>query len=100
MALALSGLAAFISWWQADQAFPVTTLVAIDQVCLNWAVHVDRLDRLGLDPKAIDRRGQWFSNVSATTDNIDSPFTITDLCGTAEGILEQRGKPPTEPGTS
>jgi hypothetical protein len=100
LGLVLTGASAVLAWaavtlsqWQTDKAFPVTTALSVDQLCMNWATYVERLDGHGLKPREINVRGRWFSNAAATSS--DFGVSITELCGTAEGILHQVGRAPT-----
>ena len=76
------------------QLFEITSALTINQLCLNWATSVERLDQQGMTAAEIDARGRWFSNAAATA---EGPARITDYCGTAAGVLHQRGKPPNVP---
>src|SRR5215216_6499963 len=76
----------------ASNSWAYSNLLAIDQLCMNWASYVKRLDRQGLRAQQIDSRGRWFSNVSATSPGFR--FAITDVCGSTRGILHLQGMPP------
>lgn len=76
--------------------FTRTTAISLNQLCLNWATYVERLHDAGQGATEINRRGRWFSNLAATSTALDIPFSIMDVCGTAQGILRGAGKPPAE----
>src|SRR4051794_11555483 len=63
LGLVLAGASAVLAWaavtlsqWQTDTAFPVTTALSVDQLCMNWATYVERLDGNGLKPREINAR--------------------------------------------
>jgi hypothetical protein len=95
-AVLLSAFAVFLTYLELSKARPLASVLTIDQLCLDWATYVERLERQGLSLEEIDKRGNWFSNLGATTDDIDDPYSITEFCGDADGVLNQRGEPPTE----
>ena len=62
--------------------------------CFTWANYVEDQHARGVPLEDIDRRGRWFTNVFVEGDGSLEGDSITDVCGTAEGIVQGKGRPP------
>jgi hypothetical protein len=67
--------------------------------CFTWGQYVEDQHARHVPLRDIDRRGRWFTNYfvreqKAPDDSKEAARTITDVCGTAEGIVQGKGRPP------